>query len=254
MFRPLRLRSVCLVCGWVRAPPWLAVRGSRRGCASPRAASLCGGSRAPRRVSRARAPCAPALRVRSSAPAPALPARSSCLSAFRWCVLLWGTPRAALRCGEFPLCSCRLLRFRFVCVLCDTPPRALFVRASRAMFAVVCSRLSVRGCLFAVVRPRLSPCSRRPCRSLVARCPTNVSVRGCLFAVVRPRLSPCSRRPCRSLVARCPTNVSGHLSVRVPARPRPPSRSFLALLRARARSSRVRLLVPLRFTRAGRFD
>ena len=141
----------------VRAPPWLAVRGSRRGCASPRSASLCGGSRAPRRVSRARAPCAPALRVRSSAPAPALPARSSCLSAFRWCVYLWGAPRAALRCGECPLCSCRLLRFRFVCLLCDILPRALFVRASRAMFAVVSSRFDVRGCPFAVVSSRLFP-------------------------------------------------------------------------------------------------
>lgn len=178
----------------VRAPPWLAVRGSRRGCASPRSASLCGGSRAPRRVSRARARSrAPALRCRLlCAPAPALRARPSCLSAFRWCVCLCGAPRAALRCGECPLCSCRLLRFHFVCVLCDTPPRALFVRASRAMFAVVSPRLLVRGCRFAVVRS-------------------------------------CS----------CP---------------RPPSRSFLALLRARARSSRVRLLVPLRFTRAGRFD
>lgn len=173
----------------VRAPPWLAVLGSRRGCASPRSASLCGGSRAPRRVSRSRARSrAPALRCRLlCAPAPALPALPSCLSAFRWCVHLWGTPRAALRCGECPLFVCRLLRFRFICLLCDIPPRALFVRAPRAMFAVVSSRFDVRG----------------------------------------------------------------YSSI---SRPRPPSRSFLALLRARARSSRVRLLVPLRFTRAGRFD
>lgn len=123
--------------------PRLGLRFSGRvgGGLRPAPLALCVGSPAPRRVSLARAPCAPALRVRSSAPAPALPARSSCLSAFRWCVLLWGTPRAALRCGECALCSCRLLRFRFVCVLCDTPPRALFVRASRAMFAVVSSRL-----------------------------------------------------------------------------------------------------------------
>lgn len=178
----------------VRAPPWLAVLGSRRGCASPRSASLCGGSRAPRRVSRSRARSrAPALRGRLlCAPAPALPALPSCLSAFRWCVHLWGTPRAALRCGECLLCSCRLLRFRFVCVPCDILPRALFVRAPRAMFAVV--------------RPRLSVCVQ--------------------LAIVS----------------------------RVPLFTRPPSRSFLALLRARARSSRVRLLVSLRFTRAGRFD
>lgn len=140
----------------VRAPPWLAVLGSRRGCASPRSASLCGGSRAPRRVSRSRARSrAPALRCRLlCAPAPALPALPSCLSAFRWCVHLWGTPRAALRCGECLLCSCRLLRFRFVCVLCDILPRALFVRASRAMFAVVSSRFNVRGCSPARARPR----------------------------------------------------------------------------------------------------
>lgn len=107
----------------------------------PAPLSLCGGSPAPRRVSLARAPCAPALRVRSSAPAPALRALPSCLSAFRWCVHLCGAPRASLRCGECPLFVCCLLRFRFVCLLCDTPPRALFVRAPRAMFAVVSSRL-----------------------------------------------------------------------------------------------------------------
>lgn len=123
--------------------PRLGLRFAGRvgGGLRPAPLALCVGSPAPRRVSRARAPCAPALRVRPSAPAPALPALPSCLSAFRWCVLLWGTPRAALRCGECPLCSCRLLRFRFVCMLCDTLPRALFVRASRAMFAVVSSRL-----------------------------------------------------------------------------------------------------------------
>ena len=166
------------------APPWLAVLGSRRGWSSPR--SACAMRRLARPSSRQPRPRSvrPALRVRPSAPAPALAARSSCLSAFRWCVLLWRSPRAALRCGECPLCSCRLLRFRFVCLLCDIPPRALFVRAPRAMFAVVSSRLFLA----------------------------------------------------------------------FPPRPRPPSRSFLALLCARARSSRVRLLVPLRFTRAGRFD
>ena len=184
--------------------PRLGLRFSGRvgGGLRPAPLALCVGSPAPRRVSLARAPCAPALRVRSSAPAPALGALPSCLSAFRWCVLLCRSPRAALRCGECPLCSCRLLRFRFVCVLCDTPPRALFVRASRAMFAVVSSRLFVRGC----------PCVL-------------------YYPLARSSLIPC-----------------------VPARPRPPSRSFLALLSARARSSRVRLLVPLRFTRAGRFD
>lgn len=151
----------------VRAPPWLAVLGSRRGCASPRSASLCGGSRAPRRVSRSRARSrAPALRGRLlCAPAPALRARSSCLSAFRWCVHLCGAPRAALRCGECPLCSCCLLRFRFVCVLCDTPPRALFVRAPRAMFAVVSSRFDVRGCFSRSLPPA-------PALALVPRAPT----------------------------------------------------------------------------------
>ena len=125
----------------VRAPPWLAVRGSRRGWSSPR--SACAMRRLARPSSRQPRPRSvrPALRVRPSAPAPALRARPSCLSAFRWCVHLCGAPRAALLCGECPLCSCRLLRFHFVCVLCDTPPRALFVRASRAMFAVVSSRL-----------------------------------------------------------------------------------------------------------------
>lgn len=63
-------------------------------------------------------------------------------------------------------------------------------------------------------------------------------VRGCQFAVVRSRLSVCG---CQFLFLPCFC-------------PRPPSRSFLALLRDRARSSRVRLLVPLRFARAGRFD
>lgn len=151
----------------VRAPPWLAVLGSRRGCASPRSASLCGGSRAPRRVSRSRARSrAPALRCRLlCAPAPALRARPSCLSAFRWCVHLCGAPRAALRCGECPLCSCRPLRFCFVCVLCDIQPRALFVRASRAMFAVVSSRLSVRGCSSRSLPPA-------PALALVPRAPT----------------------------------------------------------------------------------
>lgn len=142
----------------VRAPPWLAVLGSRRGCASPRSASLCGGSRAPRRVSRSRARSrAPALRCRLlCAPAPALGSLPSCLSAFRWCVLLCRAPRAALRCGECLLCSCRLLRFRFVCVPCDILPRALFVRAPRAKFAVVSSRLPA---------PALALVPRAPTRS-----------------------------------------------------------------------------------------
>lgn len=144
----------------VRAPPWLAVRGSRRGCASLRSASLCGNSRAPRRVNRARARShAPALRCRLlCAPAPALPARSLCLSAFRWCVHLWGAPRAALRCGECLGCAVRLLRFRCVCWLCVLLPRALFIRASRGQFAVVSSRLSVRG-QFAVVLVDFPPLS-----------------------------------------------------------------------------------------------
>lgn len=137
---------LCFVLNGVRpllGSPRLGLRFAGRvgGGHRPAPLALCVGSSAPRRVSRARAPCAPALRVRSSAPAPALAARSSCLSAFRWCVPLWRSPRAALRCGDCPLCSCRLLRFRFVCLLCDIPPRALFVRATRAMFAVVSPRL-----------------------------------------------------------------------------------------------------------------
>lgn len=68
----------CVLC--VRAPPWLAVRGSRRGCASPRAASLCGGSRAPRRVSRARARSrAPRFAGSASLRARARPPRASVL-------------------------------------------------------------------------------------------------------------------------------------------------------------------------------
>lgn len=163
-----------------RPPPWGSPRlGSRfsgrvGGGHRPAPLALCVGSPAPRRVSLARAPRAPASRVRSSAPAPALAALPSCLSAFSWCVPLWRAPRASLRCGECPLCSCRLLRFRFVCVLCDTPPRALFVRAPRAMFAVVSSRLfpaftrprarfrarSSRSCAPALV-PRAFACSFR---------------------------------------------------------------------------------------------
>ena len=149
--------------------PRLGLRFSGRvgGGLRPAPLALCVGSPAPRRVILARAPCAPALRVRPSAPAPALPALPSCLSAFRWCVLLWGTPRAALRCGECLLCSCRLLRFRFVCLLCDIPPRALFVRASRAMFAVVRPRLRSVP-LPARARPRARS-SRSYARALVPR-------------------------------------------------------------------------------------
>lgn len=117
-----------------------------------------------------------------------------------------------------PSARVRLVCLPFVGVCICAAPRGLrFGAGSAFCVRAVCFAFALFVC-FVTFCPALCLCALR------ARC-SRLLVRGCQFAVVS----------------------------RVHSRPRPPSRSFLALLRARARSSRVRLLVPLRFTRAGRF-
>lgn len=117
-----------------------------------------------------------------------------------------------------PSARVRLVCLPFVGVCICAAPRGLrFGAGSVFCVRVVCFACVLFVC-FVTFCPALCLCALR------ARC-SRLLVRGCQFAVVS----------------------------RVHSRPRPPSRSFLALLCARARSSRVRLLVPLRFTRAGRF-
>ena len=225
---------------------------------------------APLRFAEARAPlvasAAPALRApplcgfarpRPRPPSPRV--RLVCLPSVGVCFC--GAPRG-LRFGAGSFLCVRVVCFAFALFVCCVTLRpalclcALRARCSRlsvrgCLFAVVCSRLSVRGCPSAVV-PLFPPSLSLLSRSLPNECLcSRLSVRGCPSAVVPlfpPSLSLLSRSlPNECLWSfvcsrSCPPAPALALVPRAPTRPR----SFLA--RSLARSASLHSRGALRLT------